>query len=242
MAKDWFVWKGVSCKDYGIAAVELPPITAAEERVKFEEVAGRSGSLAMREGDDVYEDITLSCTCVLYDMANLDAALGWLRGFGQVRFANRPDGWYEGRIVEQIELEKVIAANEARRFALSFRCAPYFYLDGADEIELTGNNQVILNPGLLPSAPRVTLYGSGSVIFDIAGAAIRVRDMQDGIILDTHLQDALELSGAELANHRVSGEFPEIKPGSNLVGWSEDPEEPGGSVTRIVIEPRWRTR
>ena len=239
---DWFEWNGESCKDYGIVAVELPPITAAQERVKWETVAGRSGSLALLEGEDVYEDITFNCACILTDPSRLDAALGWLRGAGTLTFANRPGGWYEARVGNQIELGRVIPVRDERRFALTFRAKPYFYLADVEDIEITSQTALITNPGNLPSAPRITVYGSGTVGLLIGGQMVTLADLTDGIILDGELLDALDLTGAQLLNDKMTGDFPTLPPGASNYAWFEDEDAPGGSVTRIVIEPRWRCR
>ena len=39
--------------------------------------------------------------------------------------------------------------------------------------------------------------------------------------------------GETLLNDHMEGEFPVLKPGTNLISWS-------GDATRIVIEPNWR--
>lgn len=242
MALDWFEWNGEDCRDYGIRAIELPPITAAQERVTFETVAGRSGSLAMIEGEDVYDDMTLNCTCVLMDPAKLDEALAWLRGAGQVRFANRPGGWYEARIINQLELERIIAASDARRFPLSFRAQPYFYHADVEDIIITGSSARVTNPGNLASAPRIAVTGRGTVGLSIAGQRVTLWDLTDGIILDSALLDALTPDGAALANDQMTGDFPTLPPGVSEIAWTEDEEYPGGTVSRIAIAPRWRSR
>ena len=243
MARDWFFWNGERCDQYGIRALELPPVTLAEERVDFETVAGRSGSLAMLEGEEVYEDMTLNCTCVLMDRRRLDDAAAWLRGSGRVTFANRPGGWYEARIVNQIELTKVIAAREPMTFTLSFRAQPWFYLREAEDIEITGTAHTLQNPGNLPSAPRIAVYGSGDVGLTLGGQLVRLTDLDGGIVLDTELQDALDLEGARLLNGQMDGDFMVIPTGLSQLAWiSDDENDNPGYVTKIVVTPRWRCR
>ena len=65
--QDWFEWNGVRSTDYGIYVTEQPPPTIPSERATFTNVPGRSGSLTKLEGDYVYDDIVLSCTCVESD-------------------------------------------------------------------------------------------------------------------------------------------------------------------------------
>ena len=241
MALDWFEWKGEDCREYGLRAIELPPITFAEERVNFVTVPGRSGSLAMLEGDAVYEDITLNLTVLADASADLDAVAEWLRGSGTLALPNRPGGWYEARVVDQLELSRVIPARDARTFPVSFRAKPFFYLEGAASIEITESGARIRNPGNLSSAPRVTVYGSGSVLLTIGGQLVALSGLDGGIVLDSELLDALSLDGAELLNGQMSGEFFEIAPGVSTVSWTAD-DGATGTITRVVIEPRWRSR
>lgn len=243
MAKDWFIWKGESSKAYGIRVLELPPISIAQERMTYEKIAGRSGSLAMPEGDDVYEDVTLSCTCMLTDMAMLDRAMGWLRGSGKLTLANRSNGYYEARVSNQIDLNKIITSREERQFTVSFRAQPYFYLSGVEDIELTTSGETINNPYSIASAPRIMVYGSGDVGLSIGGQLAILKDLNDGILLDTALQDALTLDGSGLLNNQMAGDFPIIPSGTSMVSWyAFDEDDNPGAVTKIVISPRWRCR
>ena len=91
---DWFEWNGVRCTEYGIHVTEMPPLTVPAERVSHTTVPGRPGSLTSLEGDDVYDDMLLSVTCVLDDPARIPVIAAWLKGSGTVTFANRQGGFY----------------------------------------------------------------------------------------------------------------------------------------------------
>ena len=127
--RDWFEWNGVRSTDLGIRVTELPPITLPAERVSFVDVPGRAGSLAVAEDEDVYEDLLLTATCVVQNMERLDEVAAYLKGSGRVSFANREGGFYYARIVNQIPFETILRGNPHRRFAVNFRCKPFFYLD-----------------------------------------------------------------------------------------------------------------
>ena len=66
---DWFEWNGTPCTDYVIFVSDQPPITIPQERTKQTTVPGRPGSLTTLEGDDVYDDLTLTATCFIRDPA-----------------------------------------------------------------------------------------------------------------------------------------------------------------------------
>ena len=68
---DYFIWNGVDCRTKGIHVSELPPITIPLERSKQTNVPGRPGSLTQLEGDDVYDDMSLTATCFIADPAQI---------------------------------------------------------------------------------------------------------------------------------------------------------------------------
>ncbi|MBQ6646991.1 MAG: hypothetical protein IJM56_09975, partial [Clostridia bacterium] len=63
--KDYIGFKGVNSKDVGLIVTEMPEITLPEERVTFTTIPGRSGTLTQREGEDVFNDVTLPVKCYI---------------------------------------------------------------------------------------------------------------------------------------------------------------------------------
>lgn len=124
---DWFDFKGVRSTTYGVYVQDPPPATIPEERATFEPIPGRSGSLTLREGDAVYNDVVLSVNCFVRDLTQLDAIATWLRGSGDLVLGSMPDRYYKARCVNQIELAKVLRGRQHRTFAAVFRCQPYRY-------------------------------------------------------------------------------------------------------------------
>ena len=61
---------------------------------------------------------------------------------------------------------------------------------------------------------------------------VELSDIAGSITLDTPLMEAY--NGVTSMNHCVSGDFPTLLPGANAVSWS-------GNVSRVVIQPNWRT-
>ncbi len=227
---DWLEWNGRRCTEYGIHVTEQPPITIPSERATFTNVPGRSGSLTALEGDDVYDDLLLTASCFIADPARIPAIAAWLRGSGQVTFANRQGGFYHARIVNQIPFEKILRGNPHCAFAINFRCKPFWYQAGVEPITLTTSGTFITNPGSVFSEPVITVYGSGEVTL-MVGMTITELEITDSITLDTPLMEAY--SGSTSMNNRMSGDFPTLLPGQNAVSWT-------GNVSRVVIQPNWR--
>ena len=228
---DWFEWNGIRCTQYGIHVLEQPPVTIPSERVTFTDVPGRSGSLTQLEGDDVYDDMVLTATCLIADPARIPEITAWLRGSGTVTFANRQGGFYHARVVNQIPFEKILRGNPHRSFAINFRCKPFWYLSDVKPITLTTSGSFITNPGCVASEPVITVYGSGEITL-MVGMTITELEITDKITLDTPLMEAY--SGSTSMNSCMSGDFPSLLSGKNAVSWS-------GNVSRVEIQPNWRS-
>ena len=238
---DWFEWNGVRCTTLGIHVLEQPPITLPSERVTFTDVLGRSGALTFLEGTDVYDDITLTANCYIADPARIPEIAAYLRGEGTVTFANRPGGYYYARIVNQISFEKILRGNPQCTFSVNFRCKPFWYKAGVEDMTFTGTSNPLTNPGTVHSQPKITVEGSGDVALTVGGQIMRLTDIEEGIVLDTELQDALDLEGTQLLNDHVSGDFLTLPPGESVLAWLafEGNENPG-TVSKITVSPRWR--
>ena len=228
---DWFEWNGVRCTQYGIHVLEQPPVTIPSERVTFTDVPGRSGSLTQLEGDDVYDDMVLTATCLIADPSRIPEIAAWLRGSGTVTFANRQGDFYHAHVVNQIPFEKILRGNPHRSFAINFRCKPFWYLSDVKPITLTTSGSFITNPGCVASEPVITVYGSGEITL-MVGMTITELEITDKITLDTSLMEAY--SGSTSMNSCMSGDFPSLLSGKNAVSWS-------GNVSRVEIQPNWRS-
>ena len=228
---DWFDWNGVRCTQYGIHVTEFPAITIPAERATYTNVPGRPGSLTTLEGEDVYDDLLLSVTCVIRDPSGIPQIAAWLKGNGTVTFANRPGGFYYARIANQIEFEKILRGNPHREFAVTFRCSPFWYENNPEPITLTASGSTFQNPGSVYADPVITLYGSGEITLMVNQELIELSDMTEGLTLDSTLQEAYWQNTS--MNHCMSGDFPRLKPGMNAISWT-------GDVSFIEIQPNWR--
>ena len=229
--KDWFEWNGVRCTEYGIHVLEQPPLTIPNERVTYTDIPGRPGSLTTLEGDDVYEDVTLTAKCMIADPAAIPAIAGWLKGGGKVTFASREGGFYHARIINQIPFEKILRGNPHCSFSVNFRCKPFWYANLGEPVTLTAASNVLFNPGSAYSEPIITVNGSGDITLIINEEFVELTGIDESITLNSEIQEAY--CGGTLMNERMDGEFPMLKPGNNLISWT-------GEVTSLVIQPNWR--
>ena len=228
---DWFEWNGKRCTEYGIHVLEQPPLTLPNERATFVDVPGRSGSLTVLEGDAVYDDLVLTAQCMVENLERYEEIASYLRGSGRVTFANRPEGYYEARITNQIPFEKILRGNPHRSFAVNFRCKPFWYLKDVAPITLTQSGSFISNPGSVFAEPVITVCGTGAITLMVGMSITELEGISGNITLNTPLMEAY--SEATSMNSAMSGDFPVLLPGLNAVSWT-------GSVTKIEIKPNWR--
>ena len=229
---DWFEWNGVRCTEYGIHVLEQPPLTVPSERATFTDVPGRSGSLTTLEGDNVFDDMVLTATCLIADPHRIPEIAAWLRGSGTVSFANREGGFYYARVVNQIPFEKVLRGNPHRSFSVNFRCNPFFHLDDSSDTVIAHSGDFITNPGCVASEPVITVTGNGDITLMVGMQMIELTGVDSKIIIDSVLQEVYNDDGA--CNEKMDGDFPVLQPGVNAISWD-------GDVTSVVVSPNWRT-
>ena len=141
---------------------------------------GRSGSLTVLEGDAVYDDLVLTAQCMVENMERYEEIASYLKGSGRVTFANRPEGYYEARIVNQIPFEKILRGNPHRSFAVNFRCKPFWYVDTVPAITVTQSGSFVTNPGNVYAEPVITVYGSGTITLMVGLMIIELEFRHDG--------------------------------------------------------------
>ena len=184
MTNDWFEWNGVKCTAKGIHVLEQPPVTVPAERVTYTNVPGRPGSMTTLEGEDVYDDMILTAQCIVADPAQIPVIAGWLKGSGTVTFANRPGGFYHARVTNQIPFEKILRGNPHRSFSVNFRCKPFWYQAGVQNMTITTSGSTITNPGTVYSEPVITVNGSGDITLMVGTKIIELTGITNSITID----------------------------------------------------------
>ncbi len=231
--KDYIIWRGVNSRTAGITVTDLPEIILPEERVTFTDIPGLSGSLTQTEGVDVYKDITLAVKCYCPDPTPAAVAeiAAYFRGAGRLELPNRPDGYYEARVVNQISFDKILRGNTARTFTVNFRCKPCLHLYSGETEQEIQSGDFLLNPTGIQTKPLITITGSGDITLLIGTQIVELEGIEGGIVLDSELKEAYWNDA--LINSCMTGEFPVLGEGNTAVSWT------GGNVTSVSVTPRW---
>ena len=250
---DWFEWSGTKCTQYGMHVLGQPSILSAAERVSNEEIPGRSGSLTLLEGDNIFDDITIVIVCVIDDpyeivdgesVSRIAKICGWLRGNGEVKFANQQEGYYKGRVSNQISFDKIVNGNPHLSFQVQFRCQPFFYLDSGETaitIPVADSPKQLTNPGNTPSQPIIKLTGTGEGTIMAGGSTMLINSFEDIEYLMLDCEAKIAYTGApgdpsdplKLLGTRVTGEWLTIPTGTSFFTMT-------GDITSAVVTPRWR--
>jgi len=240
----WFEFAGSNSRDMGVQLKSAHIDFSGEWRGSMEEISGRSGYLWTDEHARKYIEIKRTCRV---RESNKRAVKAWLSGSGLLRFSREPDAQYDARIIQKIEFKQVCPGSDPiYEFDVTFTCQPdpYIYPPTAD-IAITASGTILPVPEHAYGLPRITIYGSGSFSLTIGMQTAFFSGVEGGIIIDSELGDALTLDGAQLANDKMTGELFKIQPGYNVVSWltgGEDDEgnAVSGSISQVVITPRWR--
>lgn len=248
----YFKWNDISSETYGIIVLGLPTYLSPAERAEQVTVPGRSGFLTMMQGRDVFDQINLSCTCLINDISNIPSITAWLRGSNKkIEFSDRPTGYYKGKVANQLQYDKVVRGNPHRSFSVQFIAQPYFYLTSGDtEVSIPSTGYRFTNPGNVSSQPIIELRGTGDVTLT-AGADLSdvqstmlVDDLGDlsYIILDCEAKIAygatLENPTVEVPlNHKVTGEWLTLGTGQPAFHYTLST---GAMLTTCKVKPKWR--
>ncbi len=199
----------------------------------FTDIPGLSGSLAQTEGVDVYKDITLAVKCYIQNPTAqaVQAVASFFRGNGKLELPNRPDGYYEARVVNQIAFAKILRGNSPRTFTVNFRCKPFLHLYEGEMEQTVSSGDFLHNPTGIQTKPLITITGSGDITLLVATQIIQLNGIEGGIILDSEFQEAYWEN--VLQNSCMTGEFPLLGEGNTAISWT------GGTVTLVKVIPRW---
>lgn len=130
--RDYVIINGVNSNTItGLAISKLPPITKPMIRTNIEEIDGRDGDLITELGYSAYDK---ELEIGLYHDFDINAIIKYFTGEGTIIFSNEPDKFYNFKIVNQIDYEKLLKFKTA---VVTIHCQPFKYSVTETPIELT---------------------------------------------------------------------------------------------------------
>lgn len=227
----WFEFKGVNSGDMGVMMLARPQREQPSANGENRQVSGRSGRLWL--GDGSYDNAAAEVTCIVPE-GRMDGVLAWLTGSGWLRFSDEPDRAYKARAIKGITRTQPFARFAAQKFTVQFDCQPFRYLyPEAADVAMTAASTIV-NPGTAASRPKICVTGSGDITLSVGGYYMAFEGVTDGVTVECELMEVLNLAETQLMNSCAQmEEFPTLEPGENAISWT-------GSVTKVVVTPRWR--
>lgn len=237
-----FIINGVNSSTYDIFIQGRPDVTAPARRVTFEYGDGSDGALPY---DDVaYDNVELEILCGM--SAKWGASVSERRakafslfdGGSYKSFVPYYDDKYEYRVMlkDKIAFRNKYFYNGTLQFVLPLTMKPWKHRVDYPLTQVTKGGS-LLNPTDKPALPRIKITGTGDCTMSIGGQTFVVKNINGHIWLDSELMIAYrETAGVYNENSKVySRDFLVLNTGTNIITWS------GAGVTRVDIEPRWRS-
>lgn len=232
-----FLFKDKNSADMGVRVES--PVSIPRAKLSYEQktVLGSSKLLYIPNGDGedlpALESARISVECVLMDAEKVNDVCAWLRGWGDLVLCGDDAHSRRAFVSNQIDLDRVIRANDARRFTVEFQCEGWRYRYPAAAATKLSAPGFIENPGTGTSEPLIQLTGSGSGTLMVGSRSLVIDGMGGSLTIDSDAR--LAWAGDTLAMGQITrvGGWPILKPGRNAVNWS-------GGITGVEITPRWR--
>ena len=227
---DNFIFKDISSESFNIIVNSLPTISKPAMRVQETVIDGVDGSIIEELGYENYEKkVKITIT-----KNNIDEIIKWLNGEGDLVLSNEPDKYYKAKVIGQINFDRLMKYQPTE---IIFRVQPFKY-EHQEEITNSSIEDVteivVVNKGNYISKPIIKITGSGTIVFTINGNALfnyTFPDGEDTVIIDSQKQDAY--LGTVLKNRNMSGEFPVLEVGENIITWE-------GTISNIEISSKSR--
>jgi len=205
-----------------------------ERDVEFEHVLGRNGDVSFDNGGYLNVEIPYHVGIKKPIRENLYAlrdALFSKRGYQRLEDSWNPDEYrmavYKGPFEPEVKVKQRLAELD-----LTFNCKPQRFLKiGELPMEYTTPGSSLYNRYTEKALPLVRVYGTGYL--SIGDETIRILQADEYTDIDCELMDAYK-DGVN-CNGKIqvtSGDFFHLDPGENGITWT-------GSITRVIVTPRW---
>lgn len=237
-----FIMDGQNSEDLGVVIQDRPLILTPRRRVEFKQAFGMSGTLPFDEM--AYDNTPMNLNMfsvgssentadmnrsLIYDLFDSDRYIDFIPYFDSGKI-------YKVMTIVSPTFESKYFYEEGQSFTVELTVKPYKYYVDSPKVTLTtaGN---ITNPYSKESLPLIKIYGSGDVTLKVNGINFVVKNVTDHIYLDCQAMFAYRDNSGVITNENskiFTRLYPYLKKGINTISWT-------GTVSKIEIEPRWRT-
>lgn len=231
-----FEYLGKKSSDFGLRIEEGISFDSPETDLEFVEIKGRDGDVPI--DNKRLKSVNKSFPVTLFPLSGkklIDQTTdisNWLKSnksHTTLTVANEPLYSYLALYYEQYNISQFL--RYYGRAVLNFKIMPYKFLKtGLNQITL---GSTITNPTRRQARPKITIKGTGNITLKIGTSTWTLRNIDQGIVIDTLLDTVTSLDGSRPAWDKITTyPLPTINPGQNAVTVT-------GTTTEIKIIPRW---
>lgn len=241
MRNGTFIVNGVNSETLNTFIQDRPLIDVPKRKVEFKNAYGVDGSIPFDE--EAYENTQLQLTMVtngpnlIEDRQALVKMLDTGGVYGDLVPYFDPGKIYRFMIEERIQFENKIHYGNTQASQTTLTVKPYKYLIDSPKKTMVKTGSII-NPTNYVSQPIIRIEGSGNITLTVGGRDFLMRGISDKITINSEIYSAYTEGATgplKSMNDKIfTREFPLLTPGNNTV-------KAVGTVTKIEIEPRWRS-
>lgn len=230
-----FTFKGVHSCDMGLQASGDLVLNSPVRDKHLVQIAGRNGDVVMDNGR--FDSVIRSIGCRLLALRNtnvettINAIQSWLTtnpGYHEFLWDDDPEFVYCAMVDGTVNANRILP--KFGKMVIDFRLYPIKYLRSSlnERKVVSGTN--ITNQFEIAAKPIIRIVGSGNLLLNIGEQVLDLRDVHNGIIIDSEMMTVTNLDGNLTEFEKMYSTFPELQPGSNNITFDGD--------IQVFITPR----
>ena len=230
----YFIFNNKKNTDLGIQVVKRPNIPIHERNIELKSLKGRDGSLTRdyKTYNDIKISVSLNFISGENDFINKGAEIAnWLYNINDNKliFSDNDKFYYKVKKIECKDIERSLKV--IGKFIVTFVCDPYKYYLENNDIEITNSTKINSPILVVDSEPIISISGTGNINLIINDKRTVLENVDESLIINSSILECYK--GKESLNYKMSGEFPILKRGENIINIE-------GNIKNIKIKPNWR--
>ena len=228
------IFNGKSSSEYGLYVSGEGTFNSPELDTISYSIPGRSGDIIV--SNKRYKNVLVKYPAFIRAnfKANAAKVRAWLlqpQGYCRLEDSYHPDEFRMAKFSGPLDFEMRFL-NQSGTCEIAFDCKPQRFLTIGEIPVNIETGAAINNPTLFGALPQIKVSGTGAGTLTVGQYTVSFSDISEYVILDCDIQNAYK--GLENKNSTMTGAFPELAPGENIVSWD-------GSISAVEITPRWWT-
>lgn len=231
-------FNGVSSEELGIVVEHPPNYEIAKRRYETIQVPGRNSDIIIDNNcfDNVDRTYDIAIGQEGGDFTVFASRLAdWLSsGSGYCRLEDTYEPDYYKMAVMSDPGEVINILQQAGRTTVTFNRRPERFLKMGERFVDVYDGSILTNPTKYVAKPIIELSGSGNGSLTVGQRTIEIRNLVDGFIIDSELQEAYSDGINQNGNVIATDGLPILDAGENVISYS-------GGIKSVKISPRWWT-